>query len=129
MSTQDVNIYLITFFHPNGGQIAFAVNQYLLDSVDILGFWNYIPLVYGVKTKLNAAELTQKLASIMQGGHFLVTRIDPYDINGRLPPPAWSWFYSPPTEPGNRPAAPKAITPPAPGGFPAGYFFPPTRKL
>jgi hypothetical protein len=67
--------------------------QYLFDSADILAFWNYIPLVYCVKSRLSAAELTAKLLPFFQNTHFLIAEINARNLEGRLPGEAWTWFY------------------------------------
>jgi hypothetical protein len=99
---RDYAIYAINFFHPQGVQVAQYLERYLLDSVDILGYWNYIPLLYFVKTRLSATQLTEKLQGFLGSGIFIVAEVNPENINGRLPQPAWNWLYEPPTEPGNR---------------------------
>ena len=57
--------YVINFYYPGAGdpyrEVVAPLNRYLTDSVDILGFWNYIPLLYCVKTKLSASALREKI--------------------------------------------------------------------
>ncbi|RWQ87466.1 MAG: hypothetical protein EOS85_05985 [Mesorhizobium sp.] len=69
-------------------------NQYLLDSVDVVAYWNYIPLLYMIKTRLGIRELTVKLKPFL-GDRYLVAQIDPESIDGRLPKEAWDWIYFP----------------------------------
>jgi len=70
-----------------------ALNQYFFDSSDIIAFWNYVPLVYCVKSRLTATALTLKLRPFFPLGTFFVAEINPRNIDGSLPPPAWEWFY------------------------------------
>lgn len=70
-----------------------AFGQYLYDSADIAAYWNYIPLVYCIKTRLDAIELTHKLRPFFPRGNFLIAEINPANINGSLPQSAWDWFY------------------------------------
>jgi hypothetical protein len=69
-----------------------ALQQYLHDSADIVAYWNYIPLVYCVKSRLDASELTLKLKPFFPN-HFMVAEMRPENLNGWLPNQAWDWFY------------------------------------
>jgi hypothetical protein len=92
----EVKVYVINFFGQNVNLA--ALHQYLSDSADILGFWNYIPLVYCVKTRLSAHDLSAKLVPFFPSG-FIVAEIDVKNLNGRLiSPDAWKWFYEPARE-------------------------------
>jgi hypothetical protein len=88
--TTPLKAYIINFVAPsvNLG----AVNQYLFDSVDIAAYWNYLPLVYCVKTRLSATELTQKLKPFFPS-LFMVAEVNIFNMDGQLPPDAWDWFY------------------------------------
>ena len=66
--------------------------RYLHDSRDIIAYWNYIPLVYCVKTYLSASELTQKLRPYFPNS-FMIAEINAQNLDGILPAEAWSWFY------------------------------------
>lgn len=89
----EVKVYIINFFAQNVNLA--TLHQYLSDSADILGFWNYIPLVYCVKTRLNSHDLSNKLAPFFPSG-FVVAELDIRNLNGRLmSPDAWAWFYQP----------------------------------
>jgi hypothetical protein len=93
----DIRIYVINFTVDHQTNLP-ALHQYFADSIDVLGYWNYIPLVYCVKTRLSATEMALKLAPFFASG-FMVAEINPANMNGRLvPPAAWEWFYEPPAE-------------------------------
>jgi hypothetical protein len=66
--------------------------RYLHDSRDIIAYWNYIPLVYCIKSYLSAEELTVKLRPFFPNS-FMIAEINPGNINGILPKEAWTWFY------------------------------------
>jgi hypothetical protein len=83
-----------------------ALQQYLHDSADIVAYWNYIPLVYCIKSRLTATELTYKLRPFLPQG-YMVAEINPQNLNGVLPP-AWDWFYLNHHEK-NRPPAPPSL--------------------
>src|SRR5450631_3607022 len=87
---EGVKVYCLNFF-AQGVNLA-ALNQYLFDSADIIAYWNYIPLVYCVKSRLDATELTLKLRPFFPG-FYMVAEIFPWNTNGLLPREAWQWFY------------------------------------
>ncbi len=72
-----------------------AFQRYLLDSVDILSYWNHLPLIYLVKTRLTPHELTTKLIPFFNNKLFIVAEINVENVGGWLPAPAWEWFRSP----------------------------------
>lgn len=86
-----VRVYIINGTFAQVNIPAFA--QYLYDSADIIAYWNYIPLVYCVKSRLTATELAQKLMSFFYPAHFLIGEVNAQNLNGILPPDAWQWFY------------------------------------
>ncbi len=72
-----------------------AFHQYLVDSVDILSYWNHLPLLYIVKTKLALQPLTDKLLPFFDKRLFIVLDVDSENVNGWLPKQAWDWFKVP----------------------------------
>ncbi|PWL18806.1 hypothetical protein DKP76_07010 [Falsochrobactrum shanghaiense] len=72
-----------------------AFSQYIMDSVDFLTYWNNLPLLFIVKTKLSVSEVAIKCAPFFSNAHYLVAEINPLGVNGRLPTHAWNWFASP----------------------------------
>ncbi len=95
MNGQPFKIYSITFV-ASGVNLGLFENFLRYDPV-ILGFWNYIPLVYLVKTNVaTAAELSVLVRNQLMGNHCLVAEINPSNVDGWLPKPAWEWFRSPP---------------------------------
>ncbi len=87
----DVKIYSINFWAE--GVNFGAIQQYLYDSSDIIAYWNYIPLLYCVKSNLSSTELAEKLSHFIPSNNFLVAQIDRSNMNGVLPQSAWDWFY------------------------------------
>jgi hypothetical protein len=83
--------YIINFFAE--GVNIWGLTRYLHDSRDIIAYWNYIPLVYCVKTYLTSLELTERLRPYLPG-QFMIAEINEFNINGILPREAWSWFYA-----------------------------------
>jgi hypothetical protein len=104
----DVKVYVITF--AVAGVNLQSLNQYLYDSVDIIAFWNYVPLVYCVKSRLSSGELAIKLTPFFPHGQFFIAEINRSNINGILPTPAWDWFYLDHHEK-NHPPAPMGVLP------------------
>jgi hypothetical protein len=82
--------YIITFFAE--GVNIWALTRYLHDSRDIIAYWNYIPLVFCVKTYLTSTALTEKLQPYFPQS-FMIAEINEGNINGRLPQEVWQWFY------------------------------------
>jgi hypothetical protein len=100
--TRDFKIYIVTFYAQNVNLP--ALHQYLTDSVDVLGYWNHIPLVYCVKTRLNALNLRDRLRPFMPDP-MLVAEINPADMNGYMfTPQQWNWFWEPAVDRSNGPA-------------------------
>ena len=87
----DHKIYILTFDALNVNLR--ALEQYMRDSTDIIGHWNYIPLVYCVKSHLSSRDLALKIHSFIVNGNFALMEINKVNIDGRLPFDAWNWFY------------------------------------
>ena len=90
-STPPIKVYILTFW-AEGVNLG-ALQQYLHDSTDIAAYWNYIPLVYCFKSRLNARELSQKLAPFFPGSRFMIAEINTFNIDGSMVTPSWEWFY------------------------------------
>src|SRR6516225_2918655 len=82
--------YIINFFAE--GVNIWTLTQYLHENREIIAYWNYIPLVFCVKTYLSSQELTERLQPYFPRP-FMIAEINEQNINGRLPQEAWSWFY------------------------------------
>ncbi|MFI0846441.1 hypothetical protein [Mesorhizobium sp. IMUNJ 23232] len=88
-----------------------AFNQYLLDSVDILSYWNHLPLLYFVKTRLAVGVVSSKIKPFFGGSWYIVIEVNPVGADGWLPQPAWDWFTTPaPTFKVPSPPPPPRIT-------------------
>lgn len=72
-----------------------AFGQYLKDSIDILSYWNHMPLLYFVKTRLDVTTLTEKVKPFFGGSWLIVVKVVPEDVNGWMPLDAWPWFKTP----------------------------------
>jgi hypothetical protein len=84
--------YLLAFDASKNPHAITALHQYIKDSKDFVGFWNYIPFVYAVKTYQTLAVVREKLHSILTNGSYLLAEIGPGGIDGYLPSEAWGWF-------------------------------------
>jgi hypothetical protein len=82
---------------PRQDDAIFRLENFLRYNVAILGFWNYIPLVYCVKSRLHSSQLRHLLAPILET-QYLLAEINPANLDGQLPQAAWDWFYAPPEE-------------------------------
>ena len=117
MSDLTVKVYIMVF-GALGVNLA-SLNQYLFDSADIIAFWNYVPLVYCVKSRLSATELTLKLRPFFPNGLYLIAEVNRSNMDGLLPKPAWEWFYLDHHEKHRPPALPPANWNATIGGSPA----------
>ena len=86
-------IYLVVY-NTNGEMEAITlVHQYIMDSKDFVAYWNYIPLVYMVKSYKSPQELRDKFKNILGNHQFLIAEISAAHVDGFLPKAAWEWFY------------------------------------
>jgi hypothetical protein len=83
--------YIVALSPPLGGE-TFRIENFVRQDPMILAYWNYLPLVYCVKTDASADQLASKLRSVLPVGYFLVAEIDQANMNGALPREAWDWF-------------------------------------
>jgi hypothetical protein len=60
----------------------------------IVGYWNYLPFVFCLKTEMTAKEIADLFADAAVHSLFVV-EIDPRNMSGRLPRGAWGWFTEP----------------------------------
>ena len=60
-----------------------------------LAYWNYIPLIYCIKSNFSAQDITITLNQFCPGGGYIIAEVNPININGLLPKQAWDWFYEP----------------------------------
>ena len=82
--------YIINFYAADVNLA--TLTRYLHDSREIIAYWNYIPLVYCIKSYLSAEELVVRLHPFFPHP-FMIAEINSGNINGILPQEAWSWFY------------------------------------
>lgn len=72
-----------------------ALRQYILDSIDVLSFWNHLPGLFLIKTKVDLNVFAYKLGAFFGGKFFIVMQVNSNNVNGVLPLPAWEWFRIP----------------------------------
>ncbi|MDG4670877.1 hypothetical protein P9A16_07065 [Shinella sp. 838] len=94
-SDKQNGVYTYFIYGAYDGMNLMALGQYIVDSADILSFWNHLPVLYAVKTRLSALDLTQKLRPFFDGRFFIVAEIDSSNMNGWMPREAWDWFKTP----------------------------------
>jgi len=73
-SSADTKTYIITFCVQNVNLN--ALHQYLFDSADVIAFWNYIPLVYCIKSRLGAVALARKLKPFFEKDSYMVAQVN-----------------------------------------------------
>lgn|SRR5665213_1018647 len=86
------NVYLIVFNTSGSMELVSSLQRYIMDSKDIVAYWNHIPLVYAVKNYQSLPILRQKLQGILGNNQFLIAQIYPHQVDGLLPRAAWDWF-------------------------------------
>jgi hypothetical protein len=97
MSFEDQSgVHCYAIYGPGDDVNVGALKQYIVDSVDVLSFWNHLPSLYLIKTKVDLNTITYKLTPFYLGKFFIVMEINPGNVNGILPMPAWEWFRTPP---------------------------------
>ncbi|AYG60437.1 hypothetical protein CCGE525_17695 [Rhizobium jaguaris] len=85
-------IYMLTFFDPNYDWD--RMNYFITHSPYVESYWNYIPLVYCFRASRPVNELRVHFEFLFPRGNFLISEIDPLNMDGRLPTPeAWEWFH------------------------------------
>lgn len=97
-----IKVYILNF--RTDGVNLNALQQYLHDSVDVIAYWNYIPLVYCIKSRLMSYELALKLGPFFPHGGYLIAEINTANIDGKIAESAWDWFYLNHHEKGRPPA-------------------------
>jgi hypothetical protein len=86
-------LYILVFDATRNPEVTGALHRYIMDSKDFVGYWNYIPLVYIVKSYETISVLREKLRYILTGGGFLLAEISSSNIDGLMPREAWDWFH------------------------------------
>lgn len=86
----DIKTYSIVFFNPNLNVEHF--NRWILYSPYVLSYWNYLPLVYFVKSRSTVHELRVHIEPVLGMQNFIIAEIVTNNLSGRLPPEAWPWF-------------------------------------
>lgn len=85
--------YLIVVNFEGDTDLLTSLHRYIMDSKDVVAYWNYIPLVYIVKSYESLFMLRNKLCEILRKKPFLITQIQPSQADGLLPKEAWEWFH------------------------------------
>jgi hypothetical protein len=96
MTTPNVRTYSINFV-AHGADIEGLLNFFRFDP-RVLGYWNYIPLVYCIKCHASSTEVVTWIGRYFPLGNYMVAEIYPSNINGSLSGDAWNWFYAPPSK-------------------------------
>jgi hypothetical protein len=71
-----------------------ALQTYLTDSREILGYWGHIPFIYFIKSRLLASHLARRLQPFLETGHYVLVEVNPANMDGWLPKDLWAWFYA-----------------------------------
>jgi hypothetical protein len=115
----NVKTYMIVFYNPNIN--IGLLNQYIIHSPYVLSYWNYLPLVYAIKSRSNVNDLRLHFEPLFGLQNFLIAEINTHNVSGRLPPDAWPWFEESDFPPPPPPSAAVQV-PPASVGLLADLF-------
>lgn len=69
-----------------------AVKTLIRSDPDFLAWWNHLPSIFLVTTRLNEDQISERLKRVTQGATFLVVEVNPVRSEGWLPERAWRWI-------------------------------------
>jgi hypothetical protein len=74
---------------------------YIRDCSDFRAWWNHVPGVFIVTTRLRPDEISERLRTFTKDSNLLVVQVDLENSDGRLSQKAWDWINkrSPAREP------------------------------
>lgn len=93
----EVKTYIIVFYNPNLN--IDHLNRWIVFSPYVISYWNYIPLVYCIKSTASVHELRVHMEPVLGLQNFMIAEVNAQNISGRLPVEAWSWFHQNPIPP------------------------------
>lgn len=96
-----IKTYIINFFVPNLsheelGVVLSKINSFVQRDTSVRAYWNYIPLVYCVKSSSTSTELAARISALLPTAQVFVAELNAENIDGQLPKDAWTWFYAAP---------------------------------
>ncbi|HXA21434.1 MAG TPA: hypothetical protein VNW90_03980 [Acetobacteraceae bacterium] len=68
------------------------MRHYITSSSDFSAWWNYIPMVFLVESKLTAEAIGERLHELAPEARFLVTEANLAESQGWLPESSWKWI-------------------------------------
>ncbi len=68
------------------------LRHYVTSSSDFSAWWNYIPMVFLVESKLTAEAIGERLHELAPEARFLVTEANLAESQGWLPESSWKWI-------------------------------------
>ena len=69
-----------------------SLKRLIKDSKDISGWWNHIPSLYLIRTKLDEDQLTDLLRDATRDARLLVMQVEPSVSQGWLRERSWQWI-------------------------------------
>jgi hypothetical protein len=112
MDTVGLRTYMLTF-SVDGANLP-TLEHFIKNSTVIVGYWNYIPYVYCLKSYSTATDLARIFDVVFPKGNFIIVEINPSNLDGRLVQGAWGWFYEPVSA---LPLTPSGLSPLSPLGL------------
>jgi hypothetical protein len=68
------------------------IRLYVTTSDDFSSWWNHIPFVFMLETKLDADTIGARLHAIVPNARFLLTEVKLAESQGWLPDISWKWI-------------------------------------
>ena len=68
------------------------IQQYVTTSGDFSSWWNHIPMVFMLESKLHAGAIGDKLHTLTPEARFLLTEVSLAESQGWLPEVSWKWI-------------------------------------
>lgn len=90
----DLNAYLLIVASKGLPVKAEQLQQFIVNNKHIDTWWNYIPLVYAITSKLDYRSLEKMFTSFFADSSvdYLLAKFDPTESDGSLPRTAWDGF-------------------------------------
>jgi hypothetical protein len=68
------------------------IRAYVTTSDDFSSWWNHIPMVFMLESRLNADAIGERLHALAPDARFLLTGVNLTESQGWLPELSWKWI-------------------------------------
>ncbi len=88
----DEKTFLISFDLADDRLDTAAIKGFIKNNPDFTAWWNHLPLIYLVQSRLSADDISEQVERHTRGARFLVMEVNPANSNGWLPERSWTWI-------------------------------------